>query len=82
MLKGDKYFELIKAAKPPEITLAYRNRNFPLTYPTGLANKDFALPLIFSSAPIFSNLGALSDALLGRRSHDDALMASKIRFLF
>ena len=65
MLKGDKYFELIEVVKPPEVIRAYRNRNFPLTYPTGLANKGFILSLTFSSTPIFSGLNALSDALLG-----------------
>ena len=82
MLKGDKYFELMEAAKPPEVMRAYKNRNSFLTYPTGLVNKGFTLPLIFSSAPILSNLGILSDALLGRRSYDNALVASEIRFLF
>jgi hypothetical protein len=82
MLKGDKYFELIKAVKPPEIIRAYRNRNSLLTYPTGLANKGFALLLTFSFAPIFSGLGTLSDALLGRRSYDKVLVIFKIRYLF
>jgi hypothetical protein len=82
MFKGDKYFELMEAAKPPEVMLVYKNRSFPLTYPTGLVNKGFALPLTFSSTPIFFGLGILSDALLGRRSYNDALMAFKIRFLF
>jgi hypothetical protein len=82
MLKGDKYFELIKIAKPPEVILAYKNRNSPLTYPTGLANKDFTLPLTFNSAPIFFGLDALPDALLDRRSYNNALITFKIRFLF
>jgi hypothetical protein len=82
MLKGDKYFELMEAAKPPEVMLAHRNRSSPSTYPTGLANKGFALPLTFSSAPILSGLGALPDALLGRRSYDDAMVASEIQYLF
>jgi hypothetical protein len=77
VLKGDKYFELMEAAKPPEVMRAHRNRSSP--YPSGLTNKDFALPLTFSSAPMLS---ALSDALLGRRPHDDALVASEVRFLF
>jgi hypothetical protein len=58
--------------------LAYKNRNSPLIYPTGLANISFALPLTFSSAPILSGLGALPDALLGRRSYDDAIMITKV----
>jgi hypothetical protein len=62
--------------------LAHKNRNFLLTYPTGLANKDFTLLLIFSSAPILSKLDILPDALLGRQSYNNALMAFKIRFLF
>jgi hypothetical protein len=78
MLKGDKYFELMEVIKPPEVMLAYRNRNFPLIYPIGLANKDFALPLTFSSAPILSRLGVLLDALLGRRSYNNVIIASKI----
>jgi hypothetical protein len=78
MLKDDKYFELIKAAKSPEIILAYRNRSFSLTYPTGLANIGFALPLTFSFAPILFRLGALSDALLGRRSYDDVMVVVEI----
>jgi hypothetical protein len=78
MLKGDKYFELMKAAKSPEVMLAHKNRSFLLTYPTGLANIDFALPLTFNSAPIFSGLDALLDALLGRRSYDNAIITAKI----
>jgi hypothetical protein len=58
--------------------LAHRNRNSFLTYPTGLANISFTLLLIFSSAFIFSELGILSDAFLGRRSYDDAIMVVKI----
>jgi hypothetical protein len=82
MLKGDKYFELMEAAKPPEVMLAHKNRNSPSTYPTGLANKGFALPLTFSSAPILSGLGALPDALLGRRSYDNVIMVVEIQYLF
>jgi hypothetical protein len=78
MFKGDKYFELIEAVKPPEVMLAYRNRNFPLTYPTRLANIGFTLPLTFNSAPIFSGLGTLPDVFLGRRSYDDVIMVAKI----
>jgi hypothetical protein len=78
IFKGDKYFELIKIIKSSEVMLAYRNRNFFLTYPTGLANIDFALLLTFSSAPIFSGLGILSDALLGRRSYNDVIMIAEI----
>jgi hypothetical protein len=58
--------------------LAHRNRSSLLTYPTGLANIGFALLLTFSSAPIFSELSALPDTLLGRRSYDDAIMTVKI----
>jgi hypothetical protein len=82
MLKGDKYFELIKITKPPEIMLAHRNRNSPLTYPTGLANIDFTLSLTFSSAPILSRLNTLPDALLGRRSYDNAIIIAEIQYLF
>jgi hypothetical protein len=72
----------MEIAKPPEVIRAYRNRSFLLTYPTGLVNKGFALPLTFSFAPIFSDLGILSDAFLGRRSHNNAIVAFKTRFLF
>jgi hypothetical protein len=82
MFKGDKYFKLMEIAKSPEIMLAYKNRNFFLTYPTGLANIGFILLLTFNFAPIFFGLGALSDALLSRRSHDNAIMTFKTRFLF
>jgi hypothetical protein len=82
MLKGDKYFELMKIAKPPEVMLAYRNRNFSLTYPTRLANKSFTLPLTFNSASMFFNLGALLDVFLDRRSHNNVLMIFNIRSLF
>jgi hypothetical protein len=82
MLKDDKYFELIEAVKPPEVMLAYKNRNSFLTYPTGLANKGFALPLTFNSTSILFGLGALLDALLGRRSYDNAIMAVEIQYLF
>jgi hypothetical protein len=58
--------------------LAYRNRNFPLTYPTGLANKGFALPLIFSSISILFGLGILLNALLGRRSYDNVIIIAEI----
>jgi hypothetical protein len=58
--------------------LAYRNRNSFLTYPTELANKGFALLLTFNSALILFKLNALSDALLGRRSYDDAIIVIKI----
>jgi hypothetical protein len=78
MLKDDKYFELIKITKPPKIMLAHRNRNSPLTYPTGLANIGFTLPLTFSSAPILFGLSVLPDALLGRRSYDDAIIITEI----
>jgi hypothetical protein len=78
MLKGDKYFELIKVIKPPEIMLVHKNRNSLLTYPTGLANIGFTLPLTFNSALILSGLNALPDALLGRRSYDDAIITVKI----
>jgi hypothetical protein len=60
----------------------YRDRNSPFTYPTGLVNKGFTLLLTFNSGSILSDLGALSDALLGRQSHNNALIASEIRFLF
>jgi hypothetical protein len=82
MLKGDKYFELIEIAKPPEIMLAYKNRNSPLTYPTGLANINFILLLTFSSAPILFGLDILPDALLDRRSYDDAIITAEIQYLF
>jgi hypothetical protein len=82
MLKGDKYFELIETIKPPEIMLAHKNRNFPLTYPTGLANKDFTLPLTFNSAFILFKLNTLPDALLGRRSYNNAIIAAEIQYLF
>jgi hypothetical protein len=82
MLKGDKYFELIKVTKPPEIMLAYKNRNSLSTYPIRLVNKDFTLLLTFSSAPILSKLGILPDALLGRQSYNNALITFKTRFLF
>jgi hypothetical protein len=62
--------------------LAHKNRNSFLTYPTRLTNIDFALSLTFNSAPIFFGLGALSDALLGRRSYDDAMIIAKIQYLF
>jgi hypothetical protein len=78
MLKGDKYFELIEITKLPEVMLAYRNRSSSLTYPTGLANKGFTLLLTFSSAPILSELGALLNALLGRRLYNDVIMTSEI----
>jgi hypothetical protein len=78
MFKGDKYFELIEVVKPPEIMLAHRNRNSPLTYPTGLTNIGFALPLTFNSTPIFFRLNALPDALLGRQSYDDAIITAEI----
>jgi hypothetical protein len=82
MLKGDKYFELMEIIKPPEVMRVYRNRNSSLTYPIGLVNKGFTLFLIFSSAFIYFKLGILSDALLGRRSYNDVLIISKIRYLF
>jgi hypothetical protein len=82
MLKGDKYFELIEIIKPFKIMLAHRNRNFPLTYPTGLTNIDFTLLLTFNSAPIFSRLDALPDAFLGRRSYNNAIIAVEIQYLF
>jgi hypothetical protein len=78
MLKGDKYFELMKIIKPPEIMLVYKNRNFPLTYPTGLVNISFALPLTFSFAFILFRLGVLSDALLSRRSYDNVIIIIEI----
>ena len=82
MLKSDKYFELIKVAKPLEIMLAYRNRNSPLTYLIGLVNKDFTLLLTFNFTFIFFKLDVLSDALLGRRLYNDVLIISEIRYLF
>jgi hypothetical protein len=82
MFKGDKYFELIEIAKSPEIMRAYKDRNFSLTYSIRLVNKIFILLLTFSFTPIFSDLGILLDALLGRRSYNDALIIFEIRFLF
>jgi hypothetical protein len=78
IFKDDKYFELMEAAKSPEVMLAYRNRNFSLIYSIGLANIGFALPLIFSSAPIFFRLDILLDVLLGRRSYDNVIVIVKI----
>jgi hypothetical protein len=82
MLKGDKYFELMKVIKPPEIMRAYKNRNSLLIYPTGLANKGFILLLTFSFAPILFGLNVLPDALRGRRSYNNVLIIFKIRYLF
>jgi hypothetical protein len=82
MFKGDKYFELMKVAKPPEIMLAHRNRSSFLTYPTGLANISFTLLLTFSFTPILSGLSVLPDALFDRRSYDDAIIIAKIQYLF
>jgi hypothetical protein len=82
MFKGDKYFKLMKTAKSPEVILAHKNRNFFLTYPTGLANINFTLLLTFNSAPILFGLGILPDALLGRRSYNNAIIAAKIQYLF
>jgi hypothetical protein len=82
MLKGDKYFELMKIAKSPEIMLVYKNRNSSLTYPTGLANIGFTLLLIFNFASIFSGLSVLPDAFLGRRSYNNAIIVTKIQYLF
>jgi hypothetical protein len=62
--------------------LAHKNRNFPLTYPTGLANIGFALLLTFSFASIFFKLDILSDVLLGRRSYNNAIMIAEIQYLF
>jgi hypothetical protein len=78
IFKGDKYFELMEIAKPPEIMLVYRNRNFPLTYPTGLANIGFALPLTFNFTPILFGLGILLDVFLGRRSYDNVMVIIKV----
>jgi hypothetical protein len=78
MLKGDKYFELIKITKLSEIMLAYRNRNSFSIYPIGLANKDFTLLLIFSFASILFGLGVLLDAFLSRRLYNDAMMVFEI----
>jgi hypothetical protein len=78
MFKGDKYFKLMEIAKSPEIMLAYKNRNFFLTYPTGLANIGFILLLTFNFAPIFFGLSILLDVLLGRRSYDNAIIIAKI----
>jgi hypothetical protein len=78
MFKGDKYFELMEVIKFPEVMLAHKNRNSLLIYPTELVNIGFALLLTFNSAPIFSELGVLPDALLGRRSYDNAIMAVEI----
>jgi hypothetical protein len=78
MLKGDKYFELIEIVKPPEIMLAYKNRNSLLIYPTGLANINFILPLTFNSAPIFFGLSVLLNALLGWRSYNNAIIIVKV----
>jgi hypothetical protein len=72
----------MEATKFPEVIRAYRNRNSFLIYPIGLVNKGFALLLIFSFTPIFSNLDVLLDVFLGRRSHDNVIMAFKTRFLF
>jgi hypothetical protein len=82
MLKGDKYFELMEVIKSPEVIRAYKNRNSFLIYPTGLANKSFTLLLTFSSASILFSLSILSDALLGRQSHNNVIIAFKTRFLF
>jgi hypothetical protein len=78
MLKSDKYFELMKIVKSPEIMLVYRNRNSLLIYSTGLANIGFALSLTFNSASILFKLGTLSDALLGRQSYDNVIIIAKI----
>ena len=72
----------MKIIKPPEIMLAHKNRNSLLTYPTGLANKGFALLLIFNFTPIFSGLDILPDVFLGRRLYNNALIVSEIRYLF
>ena len=72
----------MKITKPPEIILVHKNRNSPLTYPTGLVNIDFTLSLTFNSAPILSELDTLPDALLDRRSYDNAIMTAKIQYLF
>jgi hypothetical protein len=82
MLKSDKYFKLIEAAKFPEIIFAHKNRNSPLTYPIKLANKGFTLLLIFSFASILFRLSILSDALLGRRSYNNVIITVKIQYLF
>jgi hypothetical protein len=82
MLKGDKYFELIEIVKSPEVMLAHKNRNSFLIYPTGLANKGFVLPLTFNFAPILFKLGALLNALLGRRSYNNAIITTEIQYLF
>jgi hypothetical protein len=82
MLKNDKYFELLEVAKPPEVIRAHKNRNSSFIYLTGLVNKGFTLLLTFSSISILTGLGALSDALLSRRSYNNALVALEIRSLF
>jgi hypothetical protein len=82
IFKGDKYFELLNAAKPPEVIRVYKNWSFSFTYLTGLANKGFTLLLIFNSTFILIGLGALSDALLGRRSHNNVLVTLEMRSLF
>jgi hypothetical protein len=82
MFKGDKYSELMKGVMPPKIIRAHRNRNFPLIYPTGLINKDFALSLTFNSAPILTDLRILSDAFLSRRSHNNALVTYDMQSFF
>jgi hypothetical protein len=74
MFKGDKYSELMESIMLPKVMRAYKNRSSLFIYLTGLINKGFALSLTFSFASMFTGLGTLSDVLLGRRSHDDALM--------
>ena len=82
MLEGDKCFELLEAVKSPEVMLAHRNWGSFFIYPIGLANKNFALSLTFNSAPILTNLGVLSNALLGRRSHNKFLVGLNMLALF
>jgi hypothetical protein len=68
----------METVKSPEVMLAYKNRNSSLTYPTELINKDFTLPLTFSSAPILSELNALPDAFLDQQLYNDAIMTAEI----
>ena len=82
MLEGEEYFELLEAGDPKEVMQAHQSHRSPTTYPTGMPNKGFALPSPFYSTPALTGLGAISDALLGRRPYTDGFVSMDLRSLF
>jgi hypothetical protein len=82
LLPGDAFVELSAKYNRGDVTKAHEDMTGMKWFPNGLGAKHFRPPFFFKADPALSGLGALSDALVGRRRMDDPLIIQDKKILF